>query len=235
MEFISWLGAKKILKVFRNSELIIYLLIILGATLLIAGSLWLSNQKSLGLSLRHSLFQVVSIMTTTGYATADFDQWPAITKIILLLLMFIGGSAGSTAGGMKVSRIILLTKSAWAELKRSIHPRAVSSIKLEGKAVDPHTLNTISVFFFLYVVIFAAASVILAGTGLEPFDAMSSVAATLSNIGPGFGVVGPTTTYAGISLFGKTVLTLCMLLGRLELFTLLILIRPEFWKTRKSW
>ncbi|HHY26281.1 MAG TPA: TrkH family potassium uptake protein, partial [Desulfitobacterium dehalogenans] len=171
----------------------------------------------------------------TGYASADFDQWPSMTKIILFLLMFIGGSAGSTSGGMKVSRIILLVKAAWAELKRGIHPRVVSSIKLDDKVIDAENLNKVGIFFFLYIVTFTVASIIIASTGLEPFDAMSAVAATLGNIGPGFGVVGPTTTYAGVSLLGKTVLTLCMLLGRLEFFTLLIIFRPEFWRRRKVW
>lgn len=226
---------KKSLKAFRDSEFILYLIIILSATLVIAASLWLMNGESLPYALRTSLFQVVSLITTTGFATADFDQWPSMTKLVLLLLMFIGGSAGSTSGGMKVSRIMLLSKTAWAELKRVIHPRAVSNIKLGGKSVDPNTLNMVGVFFFLYIIIFAGASIIIAGTGLEPFDAMSAVAATIGNIGPGFGVVGPTTTFANISLFGKAVLTLCMLLGRLELFTLLILIRPEFWRSRKTW
>jgi trk system potassium uptake protein TrkH len=226
---------KKSLKSFRNTEFYIYLFIIFLATVIIAGSLWFNIGKSPEYAFRHALFQVVSIMTTTGYASADFDQWPSMTKLILLILMFIGGSAGSTSGGMKVSRIILLTKSTLTELKQGIHPRAVSSIKLEGKAIDPNTLNRVGVFFFLYIVIFAAVSIVLAATGLEPFDALSAVAATLGNIGPGFGVVGPTTTFASINLFGKLVLTFCMLLGRLELFTLLILLRPEFWRLKKSW
>lgn len=226
---------KKSSKPFRNSEFWVYLLIILGATLLIAGSLWYSDGKPINYALRHALFQVASIITTTGYASADFDQWPAITKLILFLLMFIGGSSGSTSGGIKVSRIMLLTKSTWAELKRAIHPRAVLSIRLDGKAVEPNTIVMVGIFFFLYIVTFAAASMIIAGTGLEPFDAMSAVAATLGNVGPGFGVVGPTTTFASVNLLGKSVLTFCMLLGRLEFFTLLVLLRPEFWRTRKSW
>lgn len=226
---------KKNFKAFRNTEFLIYLLIIFAATLLISGSLWLTSGKPPDYAFRHALFQVASIITTTGYASADFDQWPALTKLILFILMFIGGSSGSTSGGMKVSRIMLLVKSTWAELKRGVHPRAISSVKLDGKTIDPNTLNKVGIFFFLYVVIFAAASIIIAGTGLAPFDAMSAVAATLGNVGPGFGVVGPTTTFASISLFGKSVLTLCMLLGRLEFFTLLILLRPEFWRTRKGW
>lgn len=226
---------KKSSKPFRNSEFFVYLLIILGATLLIAGSLWYSDGKPINYALRHALFQVASIITTTGYASADFDQWPAITKLILFLLMFIGGSSGSTSGGIKVSRIMLLTKSTWAELKRAIHPRVVLSIRLDGKAVEPNTIVMVGIFFFLYIVTFATASMIIAGTGLEPFDAMSAVAATLGNVGPGFGVVGPTTTFASVNLLGKSVLTFCMLLGRLEFFTLLVLLRPEFWRTRKSW
>lgn len=225
----------KSFKVFRNSEFRVYLLIVFVATLLIAGNLWLGQEKSLGYALRHASFQVSTIITTTGYASADFDQWPSMSKLILLILMFIGGSAGSTSGGMKVSRLIILAKSTWAELKRGVHPQAVSSIKLDGKAIEPNVLNRVSIFFFLYIVTFAAASIIIAATGLKPFDAMSAVAATLGNVGPGFGVVGPTTSYASINLFGKSVLTLCMLLGRLEFFTLLILIRPEFWRSRKSW
>ncbi|AFM00692.1 Trk-type K+ transport system, membrane component [Desulfitobacterium dehalogenans ATCC 51507] len=226
---------KKTMKAFRNTELIVYLLIITTATLAIAGSLWFNAGNSPGYSFRHALFQVATIITTTGYASADFDQWPSMTKIILLLLMFIGGSAGSTSGGMKVSRIILLVKATWAELKRGIHPRVVSSIKLDNKVIDAENLNKVGIFFFLYIVTFTGASIIIASTGLEPFDAMSAVAATLGNIGPGFGVVGPTTTFAGVSLLGKTVLTICMLLGRLEFFTLLIIFRPEFWRRRRVW
>ncbi|WP_018211615.1 TrkH family potassium uptake protein [Desulfitobacterium hafniense] len=226
---------KKTMKVFRNTELFIYLMIIMAASLAIAGSLWLNTGHSPVDALRQALFQVVSIMTTTGYASADFDQWPSMTKIILLLLMFIGGCAGSTSGGMKVSRIILLVKVTWAELKRGIHPRAVSSIKLDDRVIDAESLNRVGIFFFLYSVTFAAASIIMAGTGLAPFDAMSSAAAALGNIGPGFGVIGPTTTFADVSILGKLVLTICMLLGRLEFFTLLIVFRPEFWSKRKVW
>lgn len=230
---LAW--RKKSFKAFRNTEFFVYLLIILASTLLIAVSLWFTSNKPPEYAFRHALFQVASIITTTGFASADFDRWPAMTKLILFMLMFIGGSSGSTSGGMKVSRLLLLAKSTWFELKRGIHPRAISSVKLQGKTIEPDILNRVGIFFFLYIVIFASASIIIAGTGLLPFDAMSAVAATLGNVGPGFGVVGPTTTYDSINLLGKSVLTVCMLLGRLEFFTLLILFRPEFWRTRKSW
>ncbi len=227
--------SKKSLKPFRNTELLTYLMIIITAIFAIAASLWLGAGQSIQYAFRYALFQVASIATTTGYATADFDAWPSLAKIVLLVLMFIGGCAGSTAGGMKVSRIILLVKSFRSDLKKIIQPHEVTCIQLDGKPVDTNILNRVGVFFFIYILFFVLASIIMAGTGLEPFDAMSAAAATLGSIGPGFGVVGPTTTYAGISLFGKFILTICMLLGRLEFFTLLIIINPEFWTKRRGW
>ncbi|HBV87840.1 MAG TPA: hypothetical protein DEF42_14560 [Desulfosporosinus sp.] len=231
--FQAWRSG--ISKIFRDIEFQFYLGIIIVSTLLISLSLWWTMGIEGGNSLRQALFQVVSIITTTGFMSADFDQWPSVTKIILLCLMFIGGCAGSTAGGMKVSRIILLFKLGWVELKRTIHPKAVINVRFAKRSVDPVILNTVSVFFFLFFSIFAFATLLLAATGLEPFDAMSAVVATLGNIGPGFGVVGPSTTYSSINPFGESVLILCMLLGRLEIFTLLVIIQPEFWRSRKGW
>jgi len=222
-------------KIFKDIEFQFYLLIIVVSTLLIALSLWWTMGIDGGNSLRQALFQVVSIMTTTGFATADFDQWPSATKIILLCLMFIGGSAGSTAGGMKVSRIVLLFKLGWVELRRAIHPKAVINVRFAKKTVDPVIFNTVAVFFFLFLSIFAVATLLLAAIGLEPLDAMSAAVATLGNVGPGFGVIGPTTTFSSINAFGESILILCMLLGRLELFTLLVLVQPEFWRSRKGW
>ena len=220
--------------IWEDTEFRIYLAIIAVATLAISLSLWFVGEEIVS-SLRLALFQVVSIMTTSGFASADFDKWPSLTKLILLLLMFVGGSAGSTAGGIKVARLILLIKMGFAELRRFIHPRAIMSISYGGKHVDSLMLNTAAVFFFLYITIFVMATLLISATGLEPFDAMSAVAATLGNVGPGFGVVGPTTTFSSINAFGEVVLILCMLLGRLELFTLLVVIQPGFWRSRKSW
>lgn len=233
MYLLAW--REKSFKPFRNTEFKIYLFIIFVAAILIAGSLGLSHGRSPDFAFRHAIFQVVSVITGTGFASTDYDLWPSMTKVILFVLMFTGGCAGSTTGGMKISRLMLLTKSTWAELKRGVHPHAISSVKQEGKTVKSNALHMVSIFFFLYIGIFAISSVIIAGTGVQPFDAMSAVAASLGNVGPGFGVVGPTTTFASFSSFGKFVLALCMLLGRLEFFTLLTLIRPEFWKTRKNW
>lgn len=230
--FLAWSRGLK--HIWQDTEFRIYLAIISVTTLIISLSLWLVGGE-LGSSLRQALFQVTSIMTTTGFASADFDKWPSLAKTGLFMLMFIGGSAGSTAGGIKVARIILLVKLGWAELRRAVHPRAVMSINSGGKHVDPLMLNTVAVFFFLFIGIFAVATILLSATGLEPFDAMSAVVATLGNVGPGFGAVGPTTTFSSINAFGEVVLILCMLLGRLEIFTLLVVLQPEFWRSNKSW
>ncbi|SHI08386.1 TrkH family potassium uptake protein [Desulfosporosinus lacus] len=231
--FQAWRSG--ISKVFKDLEFQFYLLIIAVSTLLITLSLWWTMGQGGGTSLRQALFQVVSIITTTGYASADFDQWPSVAKIILFSLMFIGGSAGSTSGGIKVFRVIVLFKLAWTELKRAIHPKAVINVRFTNKTVDPVVLNTVSIFFFLFIAIFAVATLLLAATGLEPFVAMSAAVTTLGNVGPGFGVIGPTTTFSSINPFGESVLIFCMLLGRLELFTLIVLIQPEFWRSRKGW
>lgn len=224
-----------IYKIFKDIEFRFYLLIIVVATLVITLSLCWTSGISGGNSLRQALFQVVSFMTTTGFVTADYDQWPSLTRIVLLCLMFIGGCAGSTAGGIKVSRIILLFKLGWIELKRAIHPKAVINVRFANRSVDPQILNTVAVFFFLFFAILAFATLLLAATGLEPFDAICATVATLGNVGPAFGVVGPTSTFSSINAFGESVLIICMLLGRLELFTLLVLIQPEFWRSRKGW
>lgn len=223
------------LKVFKDTEFKYYIFIVVLAFLAVTGSLVFQQGTGLLPAMRQSIFQVVSIMTTTGFATADFDQWPGLAKLILFFLMFVGGSAGSTAGGIKVARLILLVKMGWAQLKQVIHPRLVVNIVVQDKVIDPYVLATVGRFFFLFVFIFVCASLLLSATGLEPFDAMGAVIATLGNVGPGFGVVGPMVNYAPITPFGKVTLTLCMLLGRLELFTLLVLLQPEFWKSKKSW
>ncbi|EHQ90476.1 TrkH family potassium uptake protein [Desulfosporosinus youngiae] len=231
--FIAW--GRGLKHIWKDTEFRVYLSIIAASTLVIALSLWLQGGKEILFSVRHALFQVSTIITTTGFASDNFDQWPSVTKMVLLLLMLIGGSAGSTAGGIKVARIMLLMKLVRAELRRAIHPRAVTAISSGGKQLDPLMLNTVAVFFFLFIAIFTAATILLSATGLPPFDAMSAVAATLGNVGPGFGLVGPTTTFSSINAFGELVLILCMLLGRLELFTLLVVLQPEFWRSRKSW
>jgi len=226
---------KRSLRPLKDTELKYYFLIVVVSTLIITGSLVIQQGWGSLAALRHSVFQVVTLMTTTGFASTDFDQWSGLAKLILFFLMFIGASAGSTAGGLKVSRVILLVKMGLAQLRQAIHPRLVVNIVVQDKVIDTTVLSNVGRFFFVYFLTFAIGSILLAGTGLEPFDAMSAVIANLSNVGPGFGVVGPMFTYAPIEPFGKIVLTACMLLGRLELFTLLVFLTPEFWKSKKSW
>ncbi len=181
-------------------------------------------------NLRYSAFQVVSIMTTTGFGTADYELWPVLCQYLLVFAMFIGGCAGSTGGGMKVARILLLIKHAQVQVYRLIHPRAVRLVKLGHRPVDKEVMQSILGFFALYMGVFVVASFIMAGVGMDLPSAGASVIATLSNIGPGLGSVGPVDNFAHVPAFGKLVLAFCMLLGRLELFTVLVLIFPSFWR-----
>ncbi len=185
---------------------------------------------SLGEALRYASFQVSSLITTTGFTTADFDLWPSFSKKILLLCMFLGAMAGSTGGGMKTMRIMLLMKHAYQEIFRIIHPHAVTKVKLGGKPVPAEVLSGIWGFFVLYLVVFVISALIMAALGLDMVSALSSVAACIFNIGPGLGPVGPTQNYFSISLVGKWVLIFCMVLGRLEIYTVLALLMPAFWR-----
>jgi len=185
---------------------------------------------SIGQAIRYGSFQVISILTTTGFATADYEQWPAMSQLILLLCMFIGASAGSTGGGMKCLRIMLYFKLCYKELFSLIHPHAVTHIKISGKPVPDDVMRSILGFLGLYTGLFALISVILAGLGVDFITALSAVAASLGNIGPGFGMVGPVDNYAEIPYMGKWLLIWCMLLGRLEIYTVIIFLVPEFWR-----
>lgn len=226
--YVVW--QKGLRRLLRDTEFKVYFVIVVLSTLLIALSLYFQADTGAGKSLRDALFQVVSLMTTTGFMSADFDKWPPMTKIVLLSLMFIGGCAGSTAGGIKVIRFILLNKEAMGTIIKAIHPRLVRSVVVDKKPVSFDVLNTTFHFFYLYIIIFVFSVLVVAASGLQPFDAIGAVAATLGNVGPGFGIVGPTTTFAEVPAIAKAVLTFDMLLGRLELFTLLVLLHPEFWQ-----
>jgi trk system potassium uptake protein TrkH len=231
--FLVWKKGFRVL--LHDLEFKVYLAIMGGATIAMAANLiWAANQP-VGQSVRDSLFTASSIMTTTGFVTADFDQWPPFSKFVLLILMFVGGCAGSTAGAIKVVRLILLGKQSWTELKRDLHPKMVFSVKIDGKPVAQNILQVTGQFFFVYICTFVLGVLLVSADGINAWDAIGAVAATLGNVGPGFGVVGPTTTYYALSDFVKIVLSLCMLLGRLELFTLLIFLRPEFWRSHRNW
>jgi trk system potassium uptake protein TrkH len=169
-------------------------------------------------------------MTTTGFVTGDYAQWPGLSQIILLLCMFIGAMAGSTGGAIKIMRVILLVRHAYLEIFRLIHPHAVLSIKLGGKPVPAEVLNSIWGFFILYLALFLVAVVIMSSSGLDTMTSFASVAATIGNVGPGLGLVGPVNNYLSIPDLGKWVLIFCMLLGRLEIYTVIILLAPAYWR-----
>ena len=186
--------------------------------------------KSIGEAFRFVGFQVLAIITTTGYGTADFEQWPFISQVILVFLMFFGGCAGSTGGGMKQVRFLLLIKQGYREIKHLIMPHAILPVKLNGQVVPPGIMTNILGFFFIGVGVFVIATVTITGLGLDIISASTAVASALMNIGPGLGSVGPMNNYAHIEPIGKWVLCFCMLLGRLELYTVLILFVPQLWK-----
>ena len=178
---------------------------------------------------RESLFQAVTIQTTTGFASADFDAWNGLAKAFLVLLMFVGGCAGSTAGGMKVVRILLLAKNARRVLAQAVHPNAVIPVKIGRRAVPSPIMTAVLGFFFLWVAIFVVATLLLAATNVSLVTAATAVAASLNNIGPGLEMVGPMMNYAPIAPFGKVVLIIVMLVGRLELLAVLLPFTRSFW------
>ncbi len=216
---------------FRDREWRVYILVLVLATLAVTADLWFEGVvTSAGGALRQASFTVTSIMTTTGYVTADFDLWPAFSRMLLLLLMFVGASAGSTGGGLKVIRIIILWKIAWARIHKAYAPHSVKTLRIGSDVISPEVQHTTLVFFLLFLFLFVLGTLIMTLMGLEPISALSSVAATLNNIGPGLNQVGPTVNYAEIPALGKGILSLFMVMGRIELFAILVLFSPAFWR-----
>jgi len=219
-------------EVIRDEELRLYLGIILISIVLIALNIYNSmNYSDFFLALRDSYFQVSSIITTTGYSTVDFDQWPAFSKIILFILMLIGGCAGSTAGGIKVIRILVLLKAIKAEIIRVLHPRAIIPVKVNDKPVSKDIVTGIAIFLALYMVIFLLGTLVISLDGVDFESAVSTMAASLNNIGPAFGFAGPAWTFSQFSPAIILLFSVFNLLGRLEFFTLFILINPRLWKS----
>lgn len=215
--------------VFRSTELWVYLGIVAVSIAIVTVNIY-PEQQSLSDALRLAYFQVSSIITTTGFSTADFNLWPSLSKGILLLLMFIGGCAGSTAGGLKISRVVILFKQMLRELKRMIHPRSVTSVKFEGKPLDDQTANSVAIYLAFYALSLITAFIVIC---FEPFGFetnFTAVVATFNNVGPGLGGVGPCGGFADYSGFSKIVLSLSMLLGRLEIFPLIIALSPSTWR-----
>ncbi|MBU0734490.1 MAG: TrkH family potassium uptake protein [Proteobacteria bacterium] len=214
----------------KDAECRVFLILVAVFVILITLDIYGAVYSSLLQALRHAAFQVSSIITTTGFVSADYEKWPAFSQLLLLICMFLGAMAGSTGGGMKTMRIILLIKHGYQQIFRIIHPHAVTTLKLGGRPVPEEILSSIWGFFILYLGLFVVASLIMASLGLDFISSFASVAASMGNIGPGFGEVGPIKNYFGVPIIGKWVLVLCMLLGRLEIYTVIVLFAPEYWK-----
>ncbi len=216
---------------FKDNEFVFFSVSVLVAialvTIAIAGDTYAGDLLR---AVRFAAFNVVSVMTCTGFANADFAVWAPLAQIVLFLAMFPGASAGSTGGGMKHIRVLLLLKTALNELKKLVHPRAVVPIRFNGRMVEVEVLFTIGGFLILYLVTFSTASIIITSTGLDIVTSMSAVASSMANIGPGLGSVGPMASYAHLTDFAKWILSACMLLGRLEIFTVFVLLSSAFWK-----
>lgn len=185
---------------------------------------------SIEATLRHSLFQVGTIMTTTGFATMDFDLWPSTSKTVLVALMFVGACAGSTGGGIKVSRFVIAFKSIRKELQSYIHPRSVKVIKMEDKAVEGETIRSVNLYFMVFIMLFAVSILLVSLEGQDLITNFTAVAATINNIGPGLNAAGPTCNFSGFTILSKSVFIFDMLAGRLELFPMIVLFIPAIWK-----
>lgn len=218
----------KLRQAVKSSELWCYCGIVLAAALLIGINIY-PMYKSVSDCARLSVFQVASVITTTGYSTCDFNLWPEFSKAVLLILMFIGGCAGSTAGGLKVSRVMLLFRMIKRDVRKMLHPRSVGVVKFEGNRIDDDTLNSVSVYFSVYCLTFMVIFLLIS---LEPFGfetAFSATSACFNNIGPGLGAVGPMSSFAVLSAPSKLLLSVAMLLGRLEIFPILLAFSPSTW------
>lgn len=212
-------------RILKNKEFQVYCAIILVSILIITMDLWIHKFPLLE-SMRYGAFQGISIMTTTGFTTSNFNTWSHLSKIVLFVLMFIGGCGGSTGGAIKVIRIWVLLKYISRRIRQILHPKAIWVVKV-GKPISEDTLQGITAFILLYLLIFVICSIAM-GTMLDPTSAASSVAATLGNVGPGFGLVA--TDYSSVPIIGKIILSFCMWVGRLEIFAVLMLLIPEFWR-----
>ena len=219
-------------RLFANPELRLYVAILIGASLLVALDLARNMDMPAGSALRYGGFQVVSIMSTTGFSSIDFNTWPSFSKAALLTLMVIGGSAGSTAGAIKVIRLLVLSKYVFRRIRLSFSPRAVMHVKVGKSVLSETVVSGVVGMSVAYIAVLATAFLVMTAVGLDPISAVSSVAATMGTVGPGLNLVGPSANYALIAPAGKTVLMACMLVGRLELFTVLMLFTPSFWRWR---
>lgn len=216
-------------QLFKCEEVFWYLGIIFISTTIISVNLCLTNNLKTIINIRDSFFTVSSIITTTGFGAADFNYWPALSQTIIIILMFIGGCAGSTAGGIKVSRIVLLFKNFKRNIKKLIHPRSVESIHFEGQKVDDEVISSVTTYFGLIMIFLAAGLLIVSLDNFSFLTNFSAVASCINNVGPGLDMVGPFGSYANFSSLSKLVLIFLMLLGRLEIYPLLVVFNPKVW------
>ncbi|MAD47308.1 MAG: potassium transporter [Oceanospirillaceae bacterium] len=228
LHFFAWRN-KTLLHYFEDSELKFFFLVLGGGCLLSIIALWYTGTYDFAHSVRFGLFEVVSIATTAGFGTSDFSLWPVFLPVLLFMMAFIGGCTGSTGGGMKVIRVLLVYKQGVREIRRLVHPNAVIPVKLGNRAVGDRILDAVWGFFAMYIVTFMVMMLALMATGLDQVTAFSAVGSCLNNLGPGLGDVA--THYGDISDTAKWLLALTMLLGRLEIFTLLVLLSPTFWRS----
>lgn len=217
-------------KIAHNDEFRWYFLWILILGALVVPAIVVSSGEPVGLALRQGFFQVVSIVTTTGFATADFQIWGSFATMLFFLMMFSGASAGSTSGGFKIVRIVLLVKNGLAEFKRRLHPRAIIPIMMNKSSVPPSIIDNLMAFTILYIVVFTISLLVMTAFRMDFMTALGAVATSLNNVGPGVGEVGPAFSFSAVESGGKVFLAFLMLLGRLELFTVLILFTPYLWK-----
>ena len=213
----------------KSEELWAYLGIVAFSTVTIAANIR-HLYGAVGTSLRHAFFQVSSIITTTGYATVDFDQWPGYAKTVLVLLMFVGGCAGSTGGGLKVTRVVTLVKAAFMDMRKMIHPNAVVNVRMEGRAMPEKQVRGVQAYFSVYMLLYAVSWLLLSLNGFDLLSTFTALSACINNIGPGLGMVGPTGNFSAFAPWAKLLLSFDMLAGRLEIFPMLLLFVPSTWR-----
>lgn len=216
----------------KSEELWLYVGVILGATALITLDLHRELGMTASAAAPQAAFQAVTIITTTGFATTDFAAWPAVSQCVLILLMLMGGCAGSTAGGMKSVRFLLLLKSARRWLQRILHPREVHPIRVDGRSTDEDTITNVSCFFFVYMMLLMACTMIVGFDGVDFLEAFSAALSSISNVGPALGILGPTGNFAALSALSKLSMCAAMLFGRLEIVPLMIVLMPSAWRKR---
>ena len=227
MHFLAW-RQRTFRHYLNNSEVMFFFKVLAGAALITVFTLWYTGTYSFLDALRYGLFELVTIATTTGFSATDFTLWPGFVPMLIFLLAFMGGCTGSTAGGMKVIRVLLLVKQGVHEIQRLVHPNAVMQVKIGKQVIPPRVLSSIWGFFAVYGLTYLVMMLALMATGLDQTTAFASVGACLNNLGPGMGEVA--VNYSQISDTAKWLLALTMLLGRLEIFTLLVLLSPSFWR-----